>query len=531
MKKKVIIILAVVVLITVAATMLIGQPKDLTVFRFNNGTEPQTLDPAIMTGVPEFRIAMQIFEGLTVYDPQTLAPMPGVAERWTTSKDGLTYTFYLRKTAKWSDGTPIDAETFKYSWLRALAPETAAEYAYQLWYIKNGQAYNTGKAKAEDVGIKVVDKYTLQVTLEAPTPYFISLISFQTYMPTPKHVIDKVGNDRWFLKNNIVCNGPFKLTEWYPNDHITLVKNDKYWDKGKVKLTKIFIYANEDNNTSLAQFEAGELEYQEGVPTELMEKWKKKPEYHAAPYLGTYYYVVNVDPKLQKNNALLDVRVRKALYLTIRRQYLIDNILKADQIPAYSFVPPNMPGYKGYSGPKENIEEAKKLLAEAGYPDGKNFPVITILYNTSEGHKKIAEAIQQMWKQALNIDVQLENQEWKVYLDREHKGDYMICRAGWIGDYVDPNTFLDMWITGGGNNYANYSNPKYDELIEKAKFTQDPKARMALFYQAEQILMTDLPILPIYFYVNVFTLQTYVKGFYENILGLHPLKEVYLIKK
>ncbi len=529
MKKRLIALFAIVFLFIIAGTFIIGQSKQM-VFRMNNGTEPQTLDPAIMTGVPEFRIAMQIYEGLTAYHPQTLAPMPGVAQKWTISKDGLVYTFYLRKNAKWSDNTPIDAQTFRYSWLRALAPETAAEYAYQLWYIKNAENYTNGKAKAEDVGIKVKDKYTLQVTLENPTPFFISLMSFQTYMPVPKHVIDKVGNEKWYLKDNIVCNGPFKLTEWYPNDHIVLVKNDKYWDASKVKLSKVIIYANEDNHTSLAQFEAGELEYQEGIPTELMEKWKTKPEYHAAAYLGTYYYRVNVDPQKQTNKALLDVRVRKALYLTINRKYLIENILKAGQIPAYSFVPPNMPGYKGFEGPKENIEEAKKLLAEAGYPNGKDFPPITIFYNTSEGHKKIAEAIQQMWKQALGIEVLLENQEWKVYLDRQQKIDYQVSRAGWIGDYVDPNTFLDMWVTNGGNNQTGWSNKKYDELIDKAKIEQNPKKRMAIFYEAEKILMNELPILPIYFYVNIFTLQTYVQGFYENILGMHPLKEVWLKK-
>lgn len=528
MKKKIIILLAVAILFIVAGTFLIGQSKEM-VFRMNNGTEIQTLDPAIMTGVPEFRVAMQVFEGLTVYHPETLAPMPGVAQSWTVSKDGLVYTFKLRTNAKWSDGTPIDAETFKYSWLRALAPETAAEYAYQFYYIKGAEAYNTGKGKVEDVAIKVVDKYTLQVTLENPTPFFISLISFQTYMPVPKHVIAKVGNDKWFLKENIVCNGPFKLVEWFPNDHITLVKNDRYWDIGKVKLSKIIIYANEDNNTSLAQFAAGELEYQEGIPTELMDTWKTKPETHIVPYLGTYYYVVNVTNS-QTNKALLDPRVRKALYLTINRKYLVDNILKAGQIPAYSFVPPNMPGYKGFEGPKENIEEAKKLLADAGYPGGKGLGTITLLYNTSAAHKRIAEAIQQMWKQALGIDVVLENQEWKVYLDREHNYDYQICRAGWIGDYVDPKTFLDMWVTGGGNNYAGYTNKAYDDLINKTNLEQDPKKRMALFYEAEKMLMTDFPIIPIYFYVNIYTLQTYVQGFYGNILGLHPLKEVYLKK-
>jgi len=500
-----------------------GQKARVDVLRYNNGTEPQTIDPAIMTGHPEMMIAVQIFEGLTTYDPKTLNPVPGVAESWNVSSDGLVWTFKLRTNAVWSDGTPITAQTFKYSWLRALDPKTASEYAYQLYYIKNGEAYNAGKAKAEDVGIKVIDDYTIQVTLENPTPFFLSLTAFPTYMPVPMHVIQKYG-DKWILPENLVVNGPFKVKEWLPNQKIVFVKNDNYWDKDKVKLSQVEFYAIEDNNTALEKYLNNELDWLPTVPTDRIDEMLKHPDTKVAPQLAVYFYRFNVtDPVLK------DPRVRRALYLSIDRKYIIDNILKAGQQPAYNFVPP-LDGYTPFIGEKENVAKAKQLLKEAGYPDGKGFPTLTILYNTSEGHKKIAEAIQQMWKKNLGIDVALENQEWKVYLDKQAKLQYQICRAGWIGDYPDPNTFLDMFVTGGGNNQTGYSNPKYDELVKKAAMEKDPKKRMAIFRQVEEIIMTDLPVMPIYFYVNILMWKPYVKGVYMNTLDLHPLKEAYLEK-
>jgi oligopeptide transport system substrate-binding protein len=490
--------------------------------RFNNGTEPQTLDPAIMTGVPEFKLAMQIFEGLTAYNPTNLSPIPGVAQKWEVSSGGLVYTFHLRTNAAWSDGVSIDAETFRYSWLRALSPETASEYAYQLWYIKNAQNYTKKLVKAEEVGIKAIDKTTLQVTLENPTPYFISLLSFQTYLPVPRHVIEKAGSDKWILPQNIVGNGPFVLKEWFPKDHIKLVKSLTYWDREKVKLDTVYFYAYEDASSALEMFLNNELDWIDTIPSERMDQMKQKPEFHKAPFLGTYFYRIHINA----NKALSDVRVRKALSLSINRDYICKYIGKAGQIPNYGFVPESMPNYKGYAGDKENPAKARKFLAQAGYPEGKGFPSITILYNTMEDHKKIAEAIQQMWKKELNIDVALENQEWKVYLQRVQSLDYDLSRAGWIGDYVDPNTFLDMFVTDGGNNQTGWSNKKYDELIQKAKREKNPSQRMKIFYEAEKILVEESPIIPIYTYVRVHAIKGTVKGVYDNILDLHPLKEV-----
>lgn len=524
--------------------------------KFNNGAEPKTIDPGIMEGVPEFRIAMQIYEGLTAYNPQDLSPLPGTAESWEVSPDGLVYTFHLRTNAVWSDNTPVNAETFKYSWLRVLKPETASPYAYQLYYIKNAQKYNSIKkddngnplvdekgealkdengnlvteVTAEEVGIEVVDPQTLKVTLEAPTPYFLNLMSFQTYLPVPKHVIDAVGNDKWSLPENLVCNGAFKISEWIPKSHIKFVKNETYWDKDKVKLDAIYYYPLEDSNSAIEKYINGEFDWIERVPSEKIEEMMTRPDFRKAAYLGTYFYRVNVT----KIEALKDPNVRRALYLAINRDEIVNYITKAGEIPAYEFVPSNMPNYSAYVDSAatltdaEKIDEAKKLLADAGFADGKGFPKISILYNTDENHKKIAESIQQMWKTNLGIEVDILNQEWKVYLDSQTQLNYDIARSGWIGDYVDPNTFLDMWLKDGGNNNTGWSNPQYDELINQAKNEQDSAKRASILMEAEKILMTELPILPIYHYVNTYMINSKVQGVYDNILDLHPLKEAYI---
>ncbi len=491
------------------------------VLRFNNGAEPQTLDPAIMTGVPEGRLARQLFEGLVVEDDKTLEPLPGVAESWDIEENRV-FTFHLRKDAKWSDGTPITADTFKYSWMRVLNPETAAQYAYQLWYIKNAEAYTNGEAKAEEVGIEVIDEYTLKVELDSPTPFFLGLVAFYTYLPQPKHVIDKVGGDKWYTKENIVCNGAFMLADWKPQNHVKLVPNPEYYERDKVKLDEVYAYPYEDGNTALEMYLNGELDYITGVPTERMDEMKKSDEFHAATYLGTYYYRINVtEPPLDS------AKVRMALAMTMDRTQICRYITKAGQIPAYSWIPNNMPGYEFENDIwEEDTEEAQKLLAEAGYPNGEGFPEITLLYNTSESHKKVAEAIQQMWKEKLGINVSLENAEWKVYLDKVNNMDYQIARAGWIGDYVDPNTFADMFVTDGGNNNTGWSNARYDELIQMAKVEQDSDKRMEYFAESEKILMNELPLIPIYYYVNVYMLKNYVNGIYENILDNHRFKYV-----
>lgn len=491
------------------------------ILRIGNGTEPKELDPAITTGVPESHIIDNLFEGLTTIDPFSQEVKPGVAESWTTSEDGLTYTFTLRKNAKWSDGKNLTAHDFVWAWERALNPNTASEYAYQLYYIKNGESYNQNKIKDfTQLGVKAVNDDTLVVTLENPTPFFLRLTAFHTLYPTPKHVITKF-KDEWTKEGNMVSNGAFKLAEWKLNKHVKLVPNEHYWDKARVTLKEAYIYPIENADTEEKTFLSGDLDLTSTVPTMKIpaynqEKTKNPDHYHpyqVNPYLGTYYYRFNTAKKPTD-----DARVRKALTLTVDRTLIVERITKGGQMPLSTFTPPNVGGYT-YDGPSQlpttvtekEINEAKKLLAEAGYPDGKGMPTIEILYNTSEAHKKIAIAIQQMWKKYLGIDAKLYNQEWKVYLDTTRSGNYTVARAGWIADYPDPNTFLDMWVTNGGNNQTGWSNKEYDKLIDLAASTNDQSKRFEYFKQAEKILLDELPVLPVYGYTKTNLISQKVK--------------------
>ncbi|MEW6202987.1 MAG: peptide ABC transporter substrate-binding protein [bacterium] len=496
------------------------------VFTFSNGTEPETLDPGKMTGLPESAIAINLFEGLVTLDPQDLRPIPGAAERWEVSGDGLVYTFYLRKNAMWSNGNRVTAHDFFYSWKRVLEPATASEYAYQAYYVKNGRAYNTGELKDfSKVGLKVIDDHTFRVELENPTPFFLDIAAFHTLMPVNEKCVEKHG-DKWTRPENIITNGAFLLTEWKPRDRIVLVKNNDYWDAAAVKLQKVTILPTDDENTYFKMYEAGETEWIKSVPLPQIPKMKKRADYHATEFLGTYYYLFNVTRK-----PLNDPRVRKALNMAIDKKQITEYITKAGQIPTATFTPKNIPGYKPPEGLPYDVDRARKLLTEAGYPNGKGFPKLTILYNTSEAHRAIAETIQQMWKANLNINVEIYNEEWKVYLKDTSSLNYDIARAGWIGDYTDPNTFLDMWVTGGGNNRAGWSNKRYDALIAEAARTIDQKKRIKIFQEAENLLINEeMPIMPIYHYVNVNMIKPWVKGIHFNIRDYHPMKYVYIVK-
>lgn len=480
------------------------------VIRIGNGTEPRELDPATSTGVPESHIEDNLFEGLCSYDPFTLAPLPGTAESWDISDDGTVYTFKLRPNLKWSDGKPITAADFVYSWRRALDPKTASEYAYQLYYIKNGAAFNKGEIKdATQLGVEAADELTLVVTLEKPTPYFLNLTSFHTLYPVPRHVVEQHGQE-WTKEGKMVSNGPFKLAEWRLNKHIKLVPNEHYWDKDRVKITTAYFMPIENENTEEKAFISGQLHMTNGVPSlkiphykELKEREPQTAVYRSSPLLGTYFYRFNVTKK-----PVDDKRVRRALALTIDRRLIVDKIARGDQVPAWSFTPPNTAGYTyprtflNESPTAEDIAEAKRLLAEAGYPNGEGFPKIDLLYNTSEGHKKIATAVQQMWKEHLGIEIGILNQEWKVFLNTVKDLNYHVSRAGWIGDYPDPNTFLDLYVTGGGNNDLGFSNAEYDNYIKMAASEQDHAKRLEYFRKAEDILMDETAVVPIYYYTN-----------------------------
>ncbi|HEV8308110.1 MAG TPA: peptide ABC transporter substrate-binding protein [Methylomirabilota bacterium] len=490
------------------------------VFRVNNTAEPESLDPGLVTGVPEHRIISNLFEGLTTTDPKDLSPRPGMARSWTVSKDGLVYTFQLRE-ATWTDRRKVTAHDFVYAWERVLNPKTGAKYAQQLYYLRNGEEYNKGQVTDfSQVGVKALDDKTLQATLRCPTAYFLDLTSFYTLYPVPKWAIEAHGKD-WVKPGKIVSNGPFRLASWVPQRELVLEKNASHWDAATVKLQKAVFIPTDDINTAYKQFLAGDSDWIPTVPPAQIDAAKQRPEYYVTPYLGTYYFRFNVTKP-----PLSDGRVRKALSMAVDRESLVKFVTKAGEIPTSGFVPAGMRGYEGVRGLPYDPAAAKRLLAEAGFPDGKGFPKTELLYNTNELHRVITQAVQQMWRETLGIQVELANVEWKVYLARQSKLDYQISRAGWIGDYVDPNTFLDMWITGGGNNQTGWSNKRYDELVAKAGCgIVDPKERMKALQEAEKILVVDeVPIVPLYTYVNKGMLSRKVKGWQPNILDQHPLK-------
>ncbi|HMM22906.1 MAG TPA: peptide ABC transporter substrate-binding protein [Selenomonadales bacterium] len=512
-----------------AASMLLagcgggaGQSSE-KLLRTANGAEPETLDPRLAIGTPEGIVLRQIFEGLCTQDKNG-DPVPGQAEKWEISADGLTYKFFLRPGLKWSNGDPLTAKDFEFAWKTLLSPEFGSKYAEQLYYLKNGAAYNKGTAKADDVGVKAIDDRTLEVKLEKPTPYFLFLTSFWSYFPVPQKVVE--ANPKWHADaKTLVGNGPFKAVNWAHTDKIELVKNENYWNKGVVKLDKIMISLSENNKTVLDMFENKQLDTAEVVPPlSEVPRLLKEDKLKTGPYIGNYYYCINVTKPPFDN-----VKVRKAFALAIDRKAIVEQITKAGELPALAWAPNGFtdakPGedFRKVGGDyfKDNdIATAKQLLAEAGYPDGKGLPPITILYNTAESHKVIAEAIQEMWKKNLGVNVNITNQEWKVYLASRSTGDYQLARSAWIGDYLDPMTFMDTLTSKNGNNHTRWGNAEYDRLVQQvAQMSSDQAVRMKAMHDAEKILMDDMPVLPIYFYVNRYLESPNVKGVIHDALG------------
>lgn len=504
------------------------------ILHFGNGTEPQGLDPHIVTGVPEFHIIMALLEGLATEDPKTVEPKPGAAESWTISEDQKTYVFKIRANAKWSNGDPVTAHDFVYSWKRLITPGLASEYAYQLFYLKNAEKYYKGEINDfNEVGVKAVDDKTLEVTLNNPVPFFLSLLCHHSLYPVHKGTIEKFGKidsrvSKWTLPGNFVGNGPFVLKQWELNKIIVVEKNPLYWNASIVRLNEIHFYPVDNEQTEERMFRSGQLHLTSTIPSEKIEGYKEKsPELiKIDPYMGTYYYLINTLKK-----PFDDPRVRRSLAMSINRKQIVERITKGGQMPAYAFTPPGTMGFTAKSAIPYDIEGARKLLAEAGYPDGKGFPECELIYNTNEAHQKIAVAIQQMWKNALNINVIISNQDWKVFLDNQRTMNFLISRASWIGDYPDPNTFLDMWVTNGGNNHTGWSNKTYDDLIIKAARTIDKEERYGYFQQTEKLLADEVPIIPIYTYTRNYLIRPEVKGWYPNILDIHPYQYVYLEEK
>lgn len=503
-----------------------------SVFYYGNGSEPQGLDPHVVTGVPENHLVRALFEGLAVKNPYTLEPEPGVAKSWDISDDGRIITFHINPKARWSNGDPMTAHDYVWSWQRALHPMMGNQYGYMLYPIINAEAFTKGKIKDfSEVGVKALNDLTLQVTLNEPTPYFIQLMDHYSTFAVHRPTIEKHGKltdrfTRWTRPENIVSNGAFTLKDWKLNRRITMEKSQTYWDKNKVRLNGVIFFPTENIVSEERMFRADQLHYTQDVPLDkipVYQKMKNSP-LALAPFLGTYYYLVNT-----KRPPVNDVRVRKALAMAIDRDTLSSSVMKGIVTGAYAITPPGTIGYYPPKLTEYNPEKARKLLAEAGYPDGEGWPGAELIYNTHESHRKIAVAVQQMWKDVLNIDITLANQEWKVYLDSTHTMNYQIARRGWIGDYVDPNNFLDMFITDGGNNMTGFANEEYDDIVlRQAPAAKTRKERYALFKKAETILMEQMPILPIYTYASKHLVKPSVKGLPTNLMDSINLKYVWL---
>lgn len=508
-----------------------GEAVAPQILHVGNGAEPQDLDPHLVTGVPEHRITSTLFEGLVDLDPETLEPVPGVAEKWEVSEDATVYTFHLRKDAKWSNGDALTAQDFAYAWQRILTPTLGSEYAYMLHCIVNAREFNEGQITDFSlVGVNAIDNHTLEVRLNHPTPYFLSMQIHYTWFPVHRETVERFGTmtergTRWTRAGNLVGNGAFRLERWEPDRVIVVVKNPFYWNKERVRPEAIHFYPIDNISTEELLFRAGRLQLTESVPVNKVEAYEKdRPEVlRRDPYLGTYFYRLNVT-----RPPLADVRVRRALAMAVDREDLVRNVVRTARRPASCFTPPDTAGYTCTSRIEYNVTEARRLLAEAGYPDGSGFPKVEILYNTSENHRQIAEAIQAMWRENLNIRVSLLNQEWKVYLDSMNRLDYEIARSGWIGDFLDPINFLECFTTNNGNNRTGFTSSHYDALIAEARRTPNPDQRLAVLQEAERLLLDEAPMIPLYFYTRTYLKAPEVKGLAANPLGYISFKHLRL---
>jgi len=593
---------------------------------FNNATEVKTVDPAQATGEPEGRVIEGLFEGLLRRKPAPEAPPPSnrentpvtpqyaAADDMQVSADGRTYTFRIRQSAKWSDGSPVTAHDFVWSWQRMLHPETVSDYKYQLYYIVGAPEYSELKVKSGDrveveladrtnrlqtfprgtivrgelvevlepkdtfehiadkakrelekinqtiyvvetkgerrsfaakvaeakkhhpsidnveesmwvlpdfgetVGLQAPDDHTLVIKLKNRTPYFADLVAFYPLYPVNRACVEKYGFPDFCKPENLVCNGPFVMQFRRIRDRVRMVKNPHYWDAANVQLETVDALAITSDVAALNMYETGQLDWVTNVPPTVIPELRERADFYSAPALSTYYYRVNCTRKPCDKKL-----VRQALNLAVNKQKIVERITRGGEMPATALVPPGMKGYMSPKGPEFDPERAKKLLEEAGYPEGHGMPKIELLYNTHEMHQAIAEVVQDDWKRLLGIDVELRQLEWGSYLTAQQSLEYQVARAGWTGDYLDPNTYLDMFITDGAQNQTGWSNQDYDDLVAKAAEEEDAEKRLALLYRAEQILIEEQPIIPFYYYTTKELVKPHISGFYLNLQKFHPL--------
>ena len=499
-------------------------PTDKTLIVANQ-SEPRSLDPHKTAGVPEANVMLNLYDCLTTYDPQTAEPIPCIATSWEHNADASVWTFHLRPEATWTDGNPLTAEDFVYSWRRIIDPATASPYANLLYYVKNGEALNDGTAEdLATLGVRAVDAHTLEVTMERPTAFFVSMTPHYAFTAVPRQAIEAHG-DRWLAPENHVSSGPFRLVKRTPYDRIVIEKWDGHWDAARVQLERVIFLPIEDQNTAVSLYKANEVHVLAGggqsVPTAFVKALRPKLDFHVEPEYGVYYYSLNV------NRPPLDNKlVRRALAMSIDKKAICEKFLGGGQVPAWNWIPPKTPNYPYPTPLQYNPEEARRLLAEAGYPGGQGFPKIEIFFNTLESHRQLAELIQNTWRRELNIPVELNNQEWQVYQRTRETRQFDIARDGWIADYLDPNTFLDLFQAVTLNNHPGWANAKYSKLLDRANSDPDPLRRLSLLAEAEAILLDEMPVIPLYYYASVKLRKPFVEGWGDNPLDQNPLKFV-----
>ena len=488
-----------------------------------NGVEPQTLDPHVAVGSPEFAIMGTLLEGLVRSNPEdAMNPLPGVAESWEHNEDYTRWIFHLRDDARWSDGDPVTAKDFVYSWRRALTPALGSENAEALYLVKNAERFNKGEiADPDQLGVHALDEHTLDVELEAPSPYFLFQLDGFVYLPVKQDVVEKFADmasrqNAWSNAGNFVGNGPFVLTDWQTNQLIDVKKNPQYWDAGSIKLEGIRFLPIENAKTEENSFFDGRLHLTSTIAPDRFEYLRDtRPQVvQSLPSLRNYFYYLNITRK-----PLDDLRVRKALSLALDRELLVSRVTKSGEVAAGGLSPPGFADFTASNSLAFDPEEARRLLAEAGYPGGQGFPKLEILINTSEAHRKIAEAIQEMWRQNLGVEIGIYNQEWKVYLDNLTGGHFDMARAGLNIGNPDAYDFLRAFETGGNRNFSGWSSAEFDSLLGQAQLEGDPARRNALLQRADQIINDDLPVIPIYWPRRNFLMQEMVKGYTPTLLS------------
>jgi len=497
-----------------------------------NGEEPQTLDPHLAEGVPSSHILRDLFEGLTSEAPDG-SVIPGAALRWNISRDGKTYTFYLRREATWSNGDPVVADDFVFAFRRSADPETASNYAQVLLPIENAREVLANEMPTSKLGVEALDDYTLQIRMIDPTPYFLGLLNHSSTYPVHRPSLAQFGN-RFSRPGNLVSNGAFVLESWVVRSRIELVRNPNYWDADNVILKRVVYYPYEDQSTALKQFRSGDLHWTYEVPNNQF-KWLRKhypEELVISPWLGSYFFGFNLtrEPFIESRD------LRMALVMALDRQLMTDKVTQFGELTSFTLTPPGIGEYKApvqewstWSQEQRNVE-ALRLYQQAGYTQERPLR-IEIRYNTSENHKKLALAIASIWKQQLGVHATLVNEEWKVFLqNREQKVITQVFRAGWISDYGDPYSFLELFRTGHGRNDFGYSNEMYDQLLTEIASERIPARRRRLMQEAERVLLADMPIIPVYTYVTRRLVNQHVKGWQNNVMDHHYSRYMFLLK-